>query len=98
MKDRISKTAKLGYDIGSLNAYKPGGEMIVTAVKTRMAHAAVRHILPQSPHWANRAPEDVPISQANIMVTWHSLPTTVMRTLKAWKVPIPTAEKDAFLH
>ena len=26
MKDRISKTAKLGYDIGSLNAYQPDGE------------------------------------------------------------------------
>lgn len=23
LKDRISKTAKLGYDIGSLNAYQP---------------------------------------------------------------------------
>lgn len=98
MKDRISKTAKLGYDIGSLNAYEPSGEMIVTAVKTRMAHAAVRHILPQSPHWAGRATEEVPISQHDLMVTWHSLPTTVMRTLKAWKVSIPVAEQTAFLH
>ncbi len=53
MKDRITKTAKLGYDIGSLNAYQPDGEMIVTCVKTRLAHAAVRHLLPQSPHWVN---------------------------------------------
>lgn len=32
------------------------------------------------------------------MVTWHSLPTTVMRTLKAWKVPIDAAESEGFLH
>ncbi|MEU4424496.1 oxygenase MpaB family protein [Actinoplanes sp. NPDC024001] len=98
MKDRISKTAKLGYDIGAANAYKPNGEMIVTAVKTRLVHAAVRYLLPQSPHWTQVADEDIPISQADIMVTWHSLPTTVMQKLTAWKVPIPAAESTAFLH
>lgn len=98
MKRRISRTAKLGYDIGSRNAYKDDGEMIVTSVKTRLAHAGVRHLLPQSPHWANVAPENKPISQADMMVTWHSLPTTVMRVLKEWKVPIPANESDAFLH
>ncbi|MGV9770652.1 hypothetical protein [Streptosporangium sp. NPDC003464] len=39
MKDRISKTAKLGYDIGALDAYQPDGGMIVTCVKTRLVHA-----------------------------------------------------------
>jgi len=98
MKDRISKTAKLGYDIGTRNAYGPDGEMIVTCVKTRLVHAAVRHLLPQSPHWPGVAPEDIPISQADIMVTWHSLPTTVMQKLNAWRVPIPGDESAAFLH
>ncbi|MCX0275454.1 DUF2236 domain-containing protein [Nocardia zapadnayensis] len=98
LKDRISKTAKLGYDIGSGNAYGPDGQMVVTCVKTRLVHAAVRHLLPQSPHWVNSADEDIPISQNDIMVTWHSLPTTVMRHLTAWKVPIPVHESDAFLH
>ncbi|MGN2638038.1 oxygenase MpaB family protein [Nocardia takedensis] len=98
LKDRIAKTAKLGYDIGANNAYGPGGEMVVTCVKTRMAHAGVRHLLPQSPHWTASAEEQIPISQNDIMVTWHSLPTTVMRHLTAWKVPIPAHESEAFLH
>jgi endo-cleaving rubber dioxygenase len=98
MKDRISKTAKLGYDVGSQKAYLPEGEMIVTCVKTRLVHAAVRHLLPQSPYWPKVAEEEIPISQADIMVTWHSLPTTVMKNLTAWKVPIPAAESTAFLH
>ncbi|WP_216216782.1 oxygenase MpaB family protein [Amycolatopsis aidingensis] len=98
MKDRISKTAKLGYDIGSRNAYQPDGEMIVTCVKTRLVHAAVRHLLPQSPHWNGAAEEEIPISQRDMMVTWHSLPTTVMQKLTAWEVPIPAAESEAFLH
>ncbi|MDG4860632.1 oxygenase MpaB family protein [Streptomyces sp. T-3] len=98
MKDRISKTAKLGYDIGSRNAYRADGEMIVTCLKTRLVHAAVRHLLPQSPRWADVADEEIPISQRDMMVTWHSLPTTVMQKLTAWKVPIPAAESAAFLH
>ncbi|REE95635.1 oxygenase MpaB family protein [Thermomonospora umbrina] len=98
MKDRISKTAKLGYDIGSRKAYDPDGEMIVTCVKTRLVHAAVRHLLPKSPYWAKVADEEIPISQRDLMVTWHSLPTTVMKSLTAWKVPIPAAESAAFLH
>ncbi|WP_433662759.1 oxygenase MpaB family protein [Nocardia sp. CA-128927] len=98
LKDRISKTAKLGYDIGTANAYAPDGEMVVTCVKTRLVHAAVRHLLPQSPHWAHSAEEDIPISQNDIMVTWHSLPTTVMKQLTAWRVPIPPHESEAFLH
>jgi endo-cleaving rubber dioxygenase len=44
------------------------------------------------------ADEQIPISQADIMVTWHSLPTTVMQKLTAWKVPIPAGESAAFLH
>ncbi|MCW4354013.1 DUF2236 domain-containing protein [Hoyosella sp. YIM 151337] len=98
MKGRISRTAKFGYDIGSRNAYTPDGEMAVTSVKTRLAHAGVRNLLPRSPHWNNSAPETIPISQHDIMVTWHSLPTTVMRTLNSWKVPIPENESRAFLH
>ncbi|WP_336082057.1 oxygenase MpaB family protein [Nocardia sp. SSK8] len=98
LKDRITKTAKLGYDIGNANAYAADGEMIVTCVKTRLVHAAVRHLLPQSPHWVNSAQEDIPISQNDIMVTWHSLPTTVMKHLTAWNVPIPEHESAGFLH
>ncbi|MDX6740222.1 oxygenase MpaB family protein [Actinocorallia sp. A-T 12471] len=98
MRDRITKTAKLGYDVGSRNAFAPDGEMIVTCVKTRLAHAGVRHLLPKSIYWRKAADEQIPISQADMMVTWHSLPTTVMQNLTGWKVPIDAAESAAFLH
>ncbi|MDT7785330.1 MAG: endo-cleaving rubber dioxygenase [Pseudonocardiales bacterium] len=98
MKDRIAKTAKLGYDVGSVNAFAPDGEMIVTCVKTRLVHAAVRHLLPKSGRWKATADQKIPISQRDMMITWHSLPTTVMQHLNAWEVPIPPAESKAFLH
>ncbi|MFE6488463.1 oxygenase MpaB family protein [Streptomyces sp. NPDC057757] len=99
MKDRIAKTAQLGYDVGDLDAYQPQGGMIVTAVKTRVVHAAVRHLLPQSPGWSRTSGgQTIPISQADIMVTWHSLSTFVMRKLIDWRVPVSSAESDGFLH
>ncbi|WP_410636500.1 oxygenase MpaB family protein [Amycolatopsis sp. cmx-4-83] len=98
MKDRISKTAKLGYDVMTRNAFDADGEMIVTCVKTRLVHAAVRHLLPQSPQWQQGSDQTIPISQRDMMVTWHSLPTTVMKKLTSWEVPIPRAESEGFLH
>jgi endo-cleaving rubber dioxygenase len=99
MKDRIAKTAKLGYDIGDLDAYQPQGSMIVTCVKTRMVHAAVRHLLPQSPAWVRSSGgQTIPISQADILVTWHSLATFVMNKLGDWGVRVGTADADAYLH
>ncbi|MFJ8648567.1 oxygenase MpaB family protein [Streptomyces sp. NPDC093546] len=99
MKDRVAKTAKLGYDVGDLDAYRPSGSMIVTAVKTRLVHAAVRHLLPKSPGWSQTSGgQTIPISQADLMVTWHSLPTFVMRKLLEWKVPVSRSESDGFLH
>lgn len=99
MRDRITKTAKLGSDIGDQNAYKPDGDMIVTCVKTRMTHAAVRHLLPQSPHWPEtNGQKPVPISQADIMVTWHSLATFAYRQMTKWGLRNTQAEMDGFLH
>jgi endo-cleaving rubber dioxygenase len=97
MKDRIAKTTKLGVDLHELNAYHPDGHIMVTAVKTRLVHAAVRHLLPQSPHWPKTSGQ-IPISQNDMLVTWHSLPTYVMRKLTDWRVPVTPAESAAFLH
>lgn len=94
MEDRVAKTSILGFAVGALNAYRPDGNCVVNAVKTRLVHAAVRHLLPQSPHWSG----DVPISQEDILVTWHTLPTYAMRKMLEWKVPMNTADRDAYLH
>ncbi|WP_328472582.1 DUF2236 domain-containing protein [Actinoplanes sp. NBC_00393] len=94
MEDRVAKTSLLGFAVGALNAYRPDGDCIVNAVKTRLVHAAVRHLLPQSPHWK----WGPPISQEDMLVTWHTLPTYAMRKMREWKVPISAADSQAYLH
>ncbi|MEV3988502.1 oxygenase MpaB family protein [Streptomyces sp. NPDC049837] len=99
MEDRVAKTSRLGFAIGDLNAYRPDGKVVVEAVKTRLVHAAVRHLLPKSPGWSHTSGgQTIPISQADMMVTWHSLPTYTMRQLLDWKVPITAADSAAYLH
>ncbi|MFG1944034.1 oxygenase MpaB family protein [Nonomuraea sp. NPDC048826] len=94
MEDRVAKTSILGFAVGSLNAYRPDGSCVVEAVKTRLVHAAVRHLLKQVPHW----PYGIPISQEDMLVTWHTLPTFAMRKMLEWKVPINAADSAAYLH
>lgn len=98
MQDRAAKTFTFGYDLSDLTAFEPTGQFVVTANKTRLVHAAVRHLLPQSSHWQAVAEEQVPISNGDILVTFHSLGTFVHRKLKEWHVPMSAAEEDAFLH
>ncbi|GAB2781463.1 oxygenase MpaB family protein [Amycolatopsis magusensis] len=100
MKDRAAKTFTFGYDLSDLNAFEPSGQFVVTANKTRLVHAAVRHLLPQSPHWSAVAdePDRIPISNGDILVTFHSLGTFVHKKMKDWRVPMTAAEETAFLH
>ncbi|MFF1613146.1 oxygenase MpaB family protein [Amycolatopsis sp. NPDC058278] len=98
MQDRAAKTFTFGYDLSEAHAFEPSGQFVVTANKTRLVHAAVRHLLPQSPHWRAVADERVPISNGDILVTFHSLGTFVHRKLREWHVPMSAADEDAFLH
>ncbi|GAB1510884.1 oxygenase MpaB family protein [Actinophytocola sp. KF-1] len=100
MQDRAAKTFTFGYDLSDMNAFEPSGQFVVTANKTRLVHAAVRHLLPQSPHWQQVAdePRRIPISNGDILVTFHSLGTFVHKKLKEWRVPMTAADEEAFLH
>jgi endo-cleaving rubber dioxygenase len=98
MQDRVSKTAKLGYDIGTRNAFAPDGEMIVTCIKTRLTHSAVRYLITSSPRWQAGGTMPAPISQRDLIITWHSLATFINRTLDNWRVRSTTAQKDGYLH
>ena len=56
MRERVTKTAKLGYDIGAEDAFDPSGQMIVTCIKTRLTHSAVRYLITSSPRWQAPGP------------------------------------------
>ncbi|MFI9553875.1 oxygenase MpaB family protein [Nonomuraea endophytica] len=94
LKDRIAKTNILAYAVRPRNAWGPGGTAVVEAVKTRLVHAAVRHLLKSSPHWSG----PIPITQEDMLVTWHTLATYSMRGLRDWKVRMSATETEGYLH
>lgn len=98
MKARAAKTFTFGYDLSTMDAFLPTGHFVVTANKTRMVHAAVRHLLPQSTPWETVTAEQTPISQGDILVTFHSTGTYAHQNLVKWGVPMSAADEDAFLH
>ncbi len=98
MQDRAAKTFAFGYDLTDKDAFEWSGEFKVTANKTRIVHAAVRHLLPQSPHWQAVADEQVPISNGDILVTFHSTGTFAHKMLKQWGVPMSSYDEASFLH
>lgn len=98
MESRVAKTSIFGFSVGSLDAFRPEGTCVVECLKTRLVHAAVRHLLPQSEHWRESADEDIPINQEDMLVTWHTLPTFAMRSMEDWEVPVTDDEAEAYLH
>ena len=98
MQDRAAKTFSFGYDLAELRGFEPEGQFLVTANKTRIVHAAVRHLLPQSPHWKAVAEESIPISNADILVTFHSTGTFAHKKLKEWGFLKNKDDDYAFLH
>jgi endo-cleaving rubber dioxygenase len=98
MKSRAAKTFTYGYDLSAMDAFEPTGHFVVTSAKTRLTHAAVRHLLPQSPAWRAVTDHPIPISNGDILVTFHSLGTYVHGKLKAWGIGMSAAEEDAYLH
>jgi hypothetical protein len=98
MKARAAKTFTFGYDLAAPDAWDPTGHFIVTANKTRLVHSTVRYLLPQDSAWLAVTDNKVPISNGDILRTFHSVGTFAYTKMKAWGIPISTAEANAYLH
>ncbi|WP_443043350.1 oxygenase MpaB family protein [Streptomyces sp. NBC_00358] len=98
MKARAAKTFTFGYDLHNGNAWKPAGHFLVTANKTRLVHAAVRLLLPTSTHFAATADQPKPISNGDILRTFHSVATVAHNNMRKWGIPLSATEQAADLH
>ncbi|MBC9715223.1 DUF2236 domain-containing protein [Streptomyces sp. TRM66268-LWL] len=98
MKDRAAKTFTFGYDLNSETAWQPTGHFIVTANKTRLVHSVVRNLLPTSAGFMESADQPRPISNGDILRTFHSVATYAHSNLLKWGIRLSSAEKEADLH
>ena len=98
MKARAAKTFTFGYDLTAKGAFTPSGTFIVTANKTRLVHSTVRSLLPTDSQWVAATVESTPISNGDILRTFHSVGTFAYSNLKKWGVPMSTSDANAWLH
>jgi hypothetical protein len=98
MKARAAKTFTFGYDLDNETAWEPTGHFIVTANKTRLVHAVVRNLLPKSSHFMATADQPYPISNGDILRTFHSTATFAHNNVLKWNVKLSDQEQAADLH
>ena len=98
MKARAAKTFTFGYDLTAKGAFTPSGTFIVTANKTRLVHSTVRSLLPTDSQWVTATAESTPISNGDILRTFHSVGTFAYSNLKKWGVPVSASDATAWLH
>jgi hypothetical protein len=98
MKARAAKTFTLAFDMMAADAWTPTGHAIVSATKTRLVHSTVRNLLPTSAKFEATADEAKPISNGDILRTFHSVGTANHQTLAKWGVTMSDADQAADLH
>ncbi|MEU4506693.1 oxygenase MpaB family protein [Streptomyces sp. NPDC024089] len=98
MKNRAAKTFTFGYDLHSEEAWKPTGHFLVSANKTRLVHSVVRNLLVTSKRFMETADQPKPISNGDILITFHSVATVAHNNLKKWGIRLSAEEQAADLH
>ncbi|MFD7814042.1 oxygenase MpaB family protein [Streptomyces sp. NPDC059785] len=98
MKSRAAKTFTFGYDLHSPTAWQPTGHFLVSANKTRLVHSTVRNLLVTSKRFMATADQPKPISNGDILVTFHSVATVAQNNMKKWGIKLSAQEQAADLH
>ncbi|MFI1188685.1 oxygenase MpaB family protein [Streptomyces californicus] len=98
MKERAAKTFTFGYDLHSPTTWQPSGFFLVSANKTRMVHSVVRNLLVTSKRFMETSDQVKPISNGDILVTFHSVATVAYNNMKKWGIKLSAQEEAADLH
>ncbi|WP_436740021.1 oxygenase MpaB family protein [Streptomyces sp. BBFR102] len=98
MRDRAAKTFTFGYDLHSPTTWQPSGFFVVSANKTRLVHSVVRNLLVTSERFMETADQPKPISNGDILVTFHSVATVAYNNMKKWGIKLSAEEEAADLH
>ncbi|MGR7000520.1 oxygenase MpaB family protein [Yinghuangia aomiensis] len=96
-KARAAKTFTFGYDMVAADAWSPDGHFVVTANKTRLVHSTVRNLLPTSAKFQATADQPKPISNRDILRTFHSTATFTHLNFASARA-LSAAEQNADLH
>lgn len=101
LTQRIFETAQFIFDVMDPHAYGEAGRGIPAALKVRLLHASVRHLLrnprPGQPVW-DEAFFGAPINQEDMAGTLMTFSCITFDALRRMELPVSTADAEAWTH
>ena len=95
-KRRMGETGQFVMDIIGTESLRPGKAGMLTALKIRLVHAAVRNFIVHGEY--DKAYLGKPINQEDMIMTLHSFSLMMMDALTTFGMPLSAQEEKAYLH
>jgi hypothetical protein len=96
-QQRIFETAQFIFDVGDKGSMDAGGRGRLAALKVRLMHAGVRHLILARPGW-DAAKLGLPINQEDMAGTLMTFSVVVLDALERMEVSYTPAEAQAWFH
>ncbi|MBS7565266.1 DUF2236 domain-containing protein [Mucilaginibacter sp. Bleaf8] len=93
---RLQETGDFVWNVMAPDAFEPDGKGLVTLLKVRLMHAAVRYYTLQSGKWDKTW--GLPVNQDDMAGTNLSFSLIVIRGLRKLGIAISYQEQQAFMH
>jgi squalene cyclase len=98
LRKRIFETAQFVFDVCDEGAMEPQGRGIYAALKVRLMHAAIRHLILTGPAPWDKATLGLPINQEDMAGTLMTFSVVILDALPRLGIEVSDAEADAWLH
>ena len=93
---RLRETAEFVWEMMDPKAFEPENKGLVSILKVRLIHSAVRHYILQDPNWKHEW--GTPINQEDMAGTNLSFSLVILRGLRKMGISSSAKEQAAFLH
>ena len=92
---RVNETGRFVLDVVAPGGFGPSGSAIVSALKVRLMHAAVRKHVRGRP---GVAADEVPINQEDMLGTLLAFSLVALRAMRRLGLPITAPEREDYWH
>jgi hypothetical protein len=98
LRKRIFETAQFIFDVCDEGAMEPQGRGVFAALKVRLMHAAIRHLILTGPNPWDKATLGLPINQEDMAGTLMTFSVVILDALPKLGIEVSDAEADAWLY
>nr|UXE44853.1 hypothetical protein Hi04_10k_c3807_00018 [uncultured bacterium] len=99
LRKRIFETAQFLFDVCDEGSFEAGGRGVDTALKVRLMHAAIRHMVTTraEPKW-DAAVLGLPVNQEDLAGTLMTFSVVILQALPRLGIEVSQGDAEAWLH